>query len=69
MVSQSEVVWRMDESAGVKTELLRGDEGGLVRRSDIVQGEHPLSLGKSSVWNQFFQVILHLISRSLLSFS
>ncbi|KAK9933181.1 hypothetical protein M0R45_020385 [Rubus argutus] len=28
---------------------------GLLSRSQIAHGEHPLSLGKSSIWNQFFQ--------------
>ncbi|XP_047163103.1 TBC1 domain family member 13-like isoform X2 [Vigna umbellata] len=27
----------------------------LLSRSEITHGEHPLSLGKTSVWNQFFQ--------------
>jgi hypothetical protein len=28
----------------------------LLSRSEIPHDEHPLSLGKTSVWNQFFQV-------------
>ncbi|XP_075504838.1 uncharacterized protein LOC142542215 [Primulina tabacum] len=28
---------------------------GFLSRSEITHGEHPLSLGKSSVWNKFFQ--------------
>ncbi|KAE8703013.1 DUF246 domain-containing protein [Hibiscus syriacus] len=32
-----------------------GESRGLLSRSQITHGEHPLSLGKSSVWNQFFQ--------------
>ncbi|XP_078435184.1 ypt/Rab-GAP domain of gyp1p superfamily protein isoform X2 [Wolffia australiana] len=55
LVNPSEITWRMDESAGVKAEQLKGDGKGLLRRSEIVQGEHPLSVGKTSVWNQFFQ--------------
>ncbi|GJW98782.1 protein GDAP2 [Tanacetum coccineum] len=34
---------------------LIGQEKGLFPRSTIPHGEHPLSLGKTSVWNQFFQ--------------
>ncbi|CAJ1939138.1 unnamed protein product [Sphenostylis stenocarpa] len=30
-------------------------ERALLSRSEITHGEHPLSLGKTSVWNQFFQ--------------
>ncbi|MQL76481.1 hypothetical protein Taro_008886, partial [Colocasia esculenta] len=55
IVSQSEVTWRLDETAGVKAEQLKGEGSGLLGRSEITHGEHPLSLGKSSVWNQFFQ--------------
>lgn len=29
---------------------------GFLSRSEVSHGEHPLSLGKSSIWNQFFQV-------------
>ncbi|KAL2463358.1 Ypt/Rab-GAP domain of gyp1p superfamily protein [Forsythia ovata] len=32
-----------------------GESKGFLSRSEIIHGEHPLSLGKSSVWNQFFQ--------------
>ncbi|KAK3162786.1 hypothetical protein QOZ80_1BG0093740 [Eleusine coracana subsp. coracana] len=28
---------------------------GLLQRSEVTQEEHPLSLGKASVWNQFFE--------------
>ncbi|GJR44216.1 pescadillo [Tanacetum coccineum] len=35
---------------------LIGQEKGLFPRSTIPHGEHPLSLGKTSVWNQFFQI-------------
>ncbi|RVW67630.1 TBC1 domain family member 5 [Vitis vinifera] len=27
----------------------------MLSRSEITHGEHPLSLGKTSIWNQFFQ--------------
>lgn len=42
----------------VSASLKNGDlsEGkGLLTRSKLPQGEHPLSLGKTSIWNQFFQ--------------
>jgi len=31
-------------------------ENGLLHRSEVTQEEHPLSLGKTSVWNNFFEV-------------
>jgi len=30
-------------------------ENGLLHRSEVTQEEHPLSLGKTSVWNNFFE--------------
>ncbi|BAT74396.1 hypothetical protein VIGAN_01206000 [Vigna angularis var. angularis] len=33
----------------------------LLSRSEITHGEHPLSLGKTSVWNQFFQAVVKQI--------
>nr|CAB3475167.1 unnamed protein product [Digitaria exilis] len=30
-------------------------DNGLLHRSEVTQEEHPLSLGKTSVWNQFFE--------------
>ncbi|PWA57988.1 Rab-GTPase-TBC domain-containing protein [Artemisia annua] len=51
----SEVTREMEES----TSSQNGDETregkGLLSRSEIPVDEHPLSLGKTSVWNQFFQ--------------
>jgi hypothetical protein len=34
-------------------------DNGLLHRSKVTQEEHPLSLGKTSVWNQFFEVHWH----------
>ncbi|KMZ58747.1 TBC1 domain family member [Zostera marina] len=51
----SEITRRLDESSGVKSEDSSFEGNCLLSRSEIVHGEHPLSLGKSSVWNQFFQ--------------
>ncbi|KAH9329783.1 hypothetical protein KI387_001891, partial [Taxus chinensis] len=55
LVNPSEVTRRMDEAIGRCIDN-DGDNGsGMLRRLEITHGEHPLSLGKSSVWNQFFQ--------------
>jgi hypothetical protein len=34
---------------------------GFLPRAEIVQDEHPLSLGKTSVWNQHFQVTCNFL--------
>ncbi|XP_020582858.1 TBC1 domain family member 13 isoform X2 [Phalaenopsis equestris] len=51
----SDITRRMDESAHVKHEELNVESRALLQRSEITHGEHPLSLGSTSVWNQFFQ--------------
>ncbi|RRT79579.1 hypothetical protein B296_00017614 [Ensete ventricosum] len=53
--SQSEMARRLEESAGHKNEELETGGRGFLMRSEITHDEHPLSLGKTSVWNQFFQ--------------
>ncbi|XP_017699158.2 TBC domain-containing protein C1952.17c-like isoform X2 [Phoenix dactylifera] len=55
LVNPSEVTRRLEESAGPKYEESEGGNSGLLSRSEITHGEHPLSLGRTSVWNQFFQ--------------
>ncbi|XP_076915572.1 uncharacterized protein LOC143574968 [Bidens hawaiensis] len=47
----SEITRKMEES----TSSQNGEDKGLLPRSEIPEGEHPLSLGETSVWNQFFQ--------------
>ncbi|KAI3826636.1 hypothetical protein L1987_00686 [Smallanthus sonchifolius] len=46
----SEITRKLEESTSQN-----GEDKGLLSRSEIPEGEHPLSLGKTSVWNQFFQ--------------
>ncbi|KAG6508609.1 hypothetical protein ZIOFF_033985 [Zingiber officinale] len=53
--SQSEVARRMEESCCQKNEELGSGGHGFLTRSGITHDEHPLSLGKTSVWNQFFK--------------
>ena len=60
VAGQSEITRMLDESAGLKDGELDSEGKGLLLRSQITHGEHPLSLGQTSVWNQFFQVILRL---------
>jgi TBC1 domain family member 13 len=44
-------------------------DNGFLHRSEVTREEHPLSLGKTSAWNQFFEVHrrLVMIYNSLLS--
>ncbi|PKA49994.1 hypothetical protein AXF42_Ash017533 [Apostasia shenzhenica] len=51
----SEITRRMYESAPGRQEELNSRVRGFLQRSEILHGEHPLSLGATSVWNQFFQ--------------
>ncbi|XP_042395473.1 TBC1 domain family member 13-like isoform X2 [Zingiber officinale] len=55
LVNPSEVAWRMEESCRQKNEELGSGGHGFLTRSGITHDEHPLSLGKTSVWNQFFK--------------
>lgn len=57
LASQSEITRKMDNCTNCDTDESKGQSKGLLSRSEITHGEHPLSLGQSSVWNQFFQVI------------
>ncbi|KAH1250758.1 TBC1 domain family member 13 [Glycine soja] len=53
-MNPSEITRKMFNSTNCDT----GDANcarALLSRSEITHGEHPLSLGKTSVWNQFFQ--------------
>ncbi|KAL1542992.1 TBC1 domain family member 13-like [Salvia divinorum] len=54
LVNPSEIARRLEESS---PENHQSDTGSprLLSRSEISHGEHPLSLGKTSIWNQFFQ--------------
>lgn len=56
-VSQSEIARRLDKSIDNGNEAANCEGSGMLPRSEITHGEHPLSLGKTSVWNQFFQVL------------
>ncbi|KAJ4968091.1 hypothetical protein NE237_014792 [Protea cynaroides] len=55
LVNPSEVTRRLDKSAGLESDDSKCERRGLLPRSEIPHGEHPLSLGPTSIWNQFFQ--------------
>ncbi|KAK8485562.1 hypothetical protein V6N12_046797 [Hibiscus sabdariffa] len=54
LMNPSEITRRLEKSMACDDES-KSESKGLLSRSQITHGEHPLSLGKSSVWNQFFQ--------------
>ncbi|KAK6122878.1 hypothetical protein DH2020_043404 [Rehmannia glutinosa] len=52
-LAKKEIMRRLEKSS---LENYEPDSSkGFLSRSEITHGEHPLSLGKSSIWNQFFQ--------------
>ncbi|PIN19076.1 GTPase-activating protein [Handroanthus impetiginosus] len=54
LMNPSEITRRLEKS-NLENQELDGGSQGLLSRSEISHEEHPLSLGKSSIWNQFFQ--------------
>ncbi|KAG2602745.1 hypothetical protein PVAP13_5KG706400 [Panicum virgatum] len=46
---------RQVEKEGNNNDNAEHVENGLLHRSEVTQEEHPLSLGKTSVWNNFFE--------------
>ncbi|KAG2571532.1 hypothetical protein PVAP13_7KG130200 [Panicum virgatum] len=55
LVNPSEVTRRMEEMTLSKRGKHDAEGTGVLPRAEIVRDEHPLSLGKTSVWNQYFQ--------------
>lgn len=56
----------MEEMTVSKSKEHNSEGTGVLPRAEIVHDEHPLSLGKTSVWNQYFQVTLTKIKIYLL---
>ncbi|WCJ33180.1 Ypt/Rab-GAP domain of gyp1p superfamily protein [Euphorbia peplus] len=55
LMNPSEITRRLEKSTSFENDGSDLENRGMLSRSQIPQGEHPLSLGKTSVWNQFFQ--------------
>ncbi|XP_030463846.2 uncharacterized protein LOC115683447 [Syzygium oleosum] len=55
LMNPSEIARRLDKSTSCDNDESKFQRRGILKRSEITHGEHPLSLGKSSIWNQFFQ--------------
>ncbi|XP_021912120.1 TBC1 domain family member 13-like isoform X6 [Carica papaya] len=64
---QSELKKNTEEELSSSKQNVDGDSDGLLRRHEISSEDHPLSLGKASVWNQYFQHmdIIEQIDRDL----
>ncbi|XP_052188186.1 uncharacterized protein LOC127798681 isoform X2 [Diospyros lotus] len=54
LMNPSEITRRLEKTS-LENEESVCETKGLLSRSEITHGEHPLSLGKTSIWNQFFQ--------------
>ncbi|KAK9671491.1 hypothetical protein RND81_12G033400 [Saponaria officinalis] len=55
LMTPSEITRRLEQSAILASDELKGGNRCLLSRSEVTQDEHPLSLSQSSVWNLFFQ--------------
>ncbi|KAK2443168.1 Ypt/Rab-GAP domain of gyp1p superfamily protein [Trifolium repens] len=55
LINPSEITRRMFSSGNYDADDVKCETRGMLSRSQITHGEHPLSLGKTSIWNQFFQ--------------
>ncbi|XP_059651450.1 uncharacterized protein LOC132299035 [Cornus florida] len=55
LMNPSEITRKLDTTVSLEKEEPKSEGSGLLSRLEITHGEHPLSLGKTSVWNQFFQ--------------
>nr|XP_043631188.1 TBC1 domain family member 13-like [Erigeron canadensis] len=55
LINPSDITRKLEDSAYSKNCDHISEARCLLARSKIPHGEHPLSLGKTSIWNQFFQ--------------
>ncbi|XP_050897711.1 uncharacterized protein LOC127122874 [Lathyrus oleraceus] len=59
LINPSEITRRMWDSADYDADEVKCETRCMLSRSQITHGEHPLSLGKTSIWNKFFQVLVY----------
>lgn len=55
LMNPSEITRRLEKSANLENDDSKSESSGMLSRSKVTHEEHPLSLGKTSIWNQFFQ--------------
>ncbi|KAM0929422.1 hypothetical protein ACQ4PT_001511 [Festuca glaucescens] len=67
LLNPSEKLRRIEESKLSRKKELNVERNGLLPRLEVTNEEHPLSSGKSSLWNQYFQEseILEQIDRDV----
>uniref|UniRef100_A0A803Q190 Rab-GAP TBC domain-containing protein n=1 Tax=Cannabis sativa TaxID=3483 RepID=A0A803Q190_CANSA len=61
LMNPSDITRRLEKSSSHDNDESSYESRCLLSRSQITHGEHPLSLGKTSIWNQFFQEALRSI--------
>ncbi|XP_057726414.1 uncharacterized protein LOC130941814 isoform X3 [Arachis stenosperma] len=55
LLNPSEHIWREGKELSSANQHKEGDSDGLLRRHEISQEDHPLSLGKASLWSRYFK--------------
>lgn len=67
LLNPSEKIRRIEDSKLPRKKELNVVRSGLLPRSQVINEEHPLSFGKSSLWNKYFQEseILEQIDRDV----
>ncbi|XP_015947115.1 uncharacterized protein LOC107472050 isoform X3 [Arachis duranensis] len=55
LLNPSEHIWREGKELSSTNQHKEGDSDGLLRRHEISQEDHPLSLGKASLWSRYFK--------------
>lgn len=55
LMNPSEITRRLEKSTLTENDESKSETRGVLSRAEITHDEHPLSLGKTSIWNQFFQ--------------
>lgn len=64
---QSRHIWKECEELSSTRRHEDNDVDGPLRRHEISHEDHPLSLGKASLWSQYFQVNFSSIMKLLLT--
>ncbi|KAE8654588.1 Ypt/Rab-GAP domain of gyp1p superfamily protein isoform 2 [Hibiscus syriacus] len=55
LLTKTKMARKLEKSAVRDNDHSKSESSGLLSRSQVTHGEHPLSLGESIIWNQFFQ--------------
>ncbi|KAE8717019.1 Detected protein of confused Function [Hibiscus syriacus] len=55
VASQTEMERKLEKSTVRDNDHSESESSGMLSRTHVTHGEHPLSLGERNIWNQFFQ--------------